>query len=131
MDKLNQAQTNGVVIGLKDVADVVPRLDVDQLLLQEPDTFNLFLIALGDLQQDPNITDIMSYYQVAGRHQGEPIQMTLMWHSDQAFMDFRRRSGTASTLQGNIRMIWIPMIGPGTVHMGPSSSQPGIAHTWQ
>jgi hypothetical protein len=79
MDALNQAQTNGVVIGLKDLAGVVPRLDVDQLLLQEPDTFNLFLIALGDLQHDPNINDIMSYYQVAGRHQGEPMQMALIW----------------------------------------------------
>ena len=67
MDELTQAQTDGVIVGLKNVADVVTRQDVDQLLLQEPDTFNLFLLALRDLQQDPNVTDIMSYYQIAGR----------------------------------------------------------------
>ena len=65
MDALNQAQRDGVVIGLKDVAGVVPRLDVDQLLLQEPDTFNLFLLALQNLQQE-DTSDIMGYYQIAG-----------------------------------------------------------------
>jgi tyrosinase len=65
MDKLNQAQKDGVVVGLKDVAGVVPRLDVDQLLLQEPDTFNLFLLALQSLQEDDS-SNIMGYYQIAG-----------------------------------------------------------------
>ena len=40
--------------GLKDFG-VVPRLDVDVLLSDEPDTFNLFLIALSELQ-DPQKT---------------------------------------------------------------------------
>ncbi len=66
MDRLNQAQRDGVVIGLKDVAGVVPRQDVDMLLLHEPDTFNLFLLALRNLQQDQDTSNIMGYYQIAG-----------------------------------------------------------------
>src|SRR5437667_1835005 len=66
MDKLKEAQKAGVVVGLADVAEVVPRLDIDELLLREPDTFNLFLLALQELQNDTNSSKIMGYYQVAG-----------------------------------------------------------------
>lgn len=68
MDALNQAQEDGVVIGLKGVAAVQPRLDVDLFLLQLPDTFNLFCLALAALQNDPNSSQIMEYYQIAGIH---------------------------------------------------------------
>lgn len=67
MDKLDQAQRDGVVIGLKDVAGVVSRRDIDWLLLNEPDTFNLFLIALQRLQDEPDSSKIMGYYQIAGK----------------------------------------------------------------
>jgi hypothetical protein len=41
-----EAQRAGVVLGLPDVdGKPVPRRDVDDLLLNEPDTFNLFLLA--------------------------------------------------------------------------------------
>ncbi|KAF4627308.1 hypothetical protein G7Y89_g10846 [Cudoniella acicularis] len=67
MDALKKAQQDGVVIGLAKVANVAPRLDIDVLLLNEPDTFNLFLLALINIQKkDPK--DIMGYYQIAGIH---------------------------------------------------------------
>ena len=64
-DLLN-AQKNGVVIGLGGVTGVVARLDIDELLLKKPDTFNLFLLALRDLQEDPDTTKPMGYFQIAG-----------------------------------------------------------------
>lgn len=63
MDHLQKAQSNGVVLGLKAVAGVVPRLDIDELLLQEPDAFNLFVLAFSKLKSDNNI---MGYFQIAG-----------------------------------------------------------------
>ena len=66
MDKLIQAQKDGVVVGLKDVAGIVPRLEIDQLLLERPDTFNLLLLALGELMDDPDASKKMGYYQLAG-----------------------------------------------------------------
>ena len=66
MEVLKQAQADGVVIGLKDVAGVVPRLDVDLLLLNEPNTFNLFLLALQSLQSEKDSEDKMAYFKIAG-----------------------------------------------------------------
>ncbi len=63
---LLDAQKNGVVIGLKGVTGVVERLDIDELLLKKPDTFNLFLLALRNLQEDTETTDPMGYFQIAG-----------------------------------------------------------------
>ncbi|KAJ4248373.1 hypothetical protein NW762_012703 [Fusarium torreyae] len=79
MDKLNQAHQQGVVLGLRDVAGVGERLDIDVMLMKQPDTFNLFLIALMELQGkrvpwkiDPDYSftseDIMSWFQIAGIH---------------------------------------------------------------
>lgn len=65
MDKLKQAQKDGIVVGLKDLG-VKPRLEIDEVLLHQPDGFNLFLLALDELQKAGNSKDIMSYYQVAG-----------------------------------------------------------------
>ena len=66
MEVLKKAQADGVLVGLKDVAGVVPRLDVDLLLLNEPDTFNLFLLALQSLQSEKGSEDKMGYFQIAG-----------------------------------------------------------------
>lgn len=68
MDALNEAQRHGVVIGLKNVAGVAQRLDIDKFLLELPDTFNLFCLALSDLMNDPDSSDLMGYYQLAGMH---------------------------------------------------------------
>ena len=74
MDALNQAQIDGVVIGLEAVAGVVPRMDIDKLLLEQPDTFNLFCLTLNSLMNDPDSTKLMGYYQIAGIH-GLPKQL--------------------------------------------------------
>lgn len=76
MDKLNEAHDKGVVLGLRDVAGVGERLDIDVMLTTQPDTFNLFLIAMMELQgqnplgstPDPSFKskDKMSYFQLAG-----------------------------------------------------------------
>ena len=65
MDKLKNAHKDGVVLGLREVAGVVPRRDIDELLFNEPDTFNLFVLAFDALQNAPP-TDIMSFFQIAG-----------------------------------------------------------------
>lgn len=65
-DDLLKAQENGVVIGLGGVTGVVSRLDIDELLLTKPDTFNLFLLALRALQEDPDAKNPMGYFQIAG-----------------------------------------------------------------
>ena len=77
MSILDKAYKDGVVVGLRDVADVAPRLDIDVLLLNHPDTFNLLLIALMELKGGDvpwtiddgfkvKKDDKMSYYQLAG-----------------------------------------------------------------
>ena len=77
MDFLDEAHKRGVVVGLRDVAGVAPRLDIDVLLLNHADTFNLLLIALMELKAE-NLpweiddgfkvkkADKMSYFQLAG-----------------------------------------------------------------
>lgn len=59
MDALRKAQSDGVVIGLKQVASVATRMDIDQLLHDLPDTFNLFALALIDLMNDPDSSKLM------------------------------------------------------------------------
>lgn len=67
VDDLRDAQENGNVIGLAAVTgDVVSRLDIDDLLLNEKDCFNLFLLALQALQAHDQRSKTMSYYQIAG-----------------------------------------------------------------
>ena len=65
-DDLLKAQESGVVIGLGGVTGVVACLDIDELLLTKPDTFNLFLLALRSLQEDPDAKKPMGYFQIAG-----------------------------------------------------------------
>jgi hypothetical protein len=66
---LADAHKAGVVKGLKEFG-VVPRKDIDVLLHESPDTFNLFLIALKELQEEEAFSswkDKMSFYQIAGK----------------------------------------------------------------
>lgn len=56
----------GFIVGLQDVAGIKPRLDIDVLLKRHSKTFNLFLQALQRLK-DMKKSDIMSYYQIAGK----------------------------------------------------------------
>ncbi|MCJ1284989.1 hypothetical protein MMC26_004326 [Xylographa opegraphella] len=79
MSILDQAHKDGVVVGLRDVAGVAPRLDIDVLLLDHPDTFNLLLIALMELKAESLPWEVddgfkvdkankMSYFKLAGIH---------------------------------------------------------------
>lgn len=67
MEQLRQAQENGIVIGLKGVSsEPVLRRDIDDLIVNYPDTFNLFLLALSELQRDEQVNNKMGYQQIAG-----------------------------------------------------------------
>ena len=77
-DELKQAHKRGEVVGLRKVADVAPRLDIDVLLDKEPKTFNLFLLALKELQEDKG-DDIMGYFQIAGTE--DHYSVSLLAHS--------------------------------------------------
>lgn len=68
MDAILEAQKDGVVLGLKGISDTpVPRLDIDDLLFRKPDAFNLFLLAIGELQEDQYATEKLAWQQVAGK----------------------------------------------------------------
>jgi hypothetical protein len=79
---LAEAQSAGDVLGLKSTAGVVvPRRDIDDLLLNEPNTFNLFLLALIDLKEDANRDSKMGFYQLAGE---DYLATPLLLHADLA-----------------------------------------------
>ncbi|KAH7403824.1 hypothetical protein BKA64DRAFT_461089 [Cadophora sp. MPI-SDFR-AT-0126] len=66
MAKPQDVAATGVVVGMKELTgEVHPRVDIDVLLVSQPDTFNLFLQALGTLQKNPKL---LGYYQLAGIH---------------------------------------------------------------
>lgn len=57
---------SGVVVGMKELTGQVgTRVDVDVMLTTQPDTFNLFMQALGALEQNPSL---LGYYQLSGIH---------------------------------------------------------------
>ena len=56
---------NGVVVGMRALTgEVRPRVDIDVLLTQHPDTFNLMLQAISQMQKDPKK---LGYFGLAGR----------------------------------------------------------------
>ena len=69
MVTLEEAQQKGIVIGLNEVTgEVRPRLDVDEFLSQHPKSFNLYLLALAELQDEKlSNNDKMGWFQIAGR----------------------------------------------------------------
>ncbi|KAL8792906.1 MAG: hypothetical protein Q9195_004483 [Heterodermia aff. obscurata] len=72
---LDEAQRKGIVLGLKDATGQLrERLDIDELLFRHPKTFNLFLLALAELQDETKSNkDKMGWFQIAGIH-GLPLQ---------------------------------------------------------
>lgn len=67
MEAILQAQKQGVVLGLKGISDTpVPRMEIDDLLFNKPDTFNLFVLAVSELQDEKLATEKMAWQQVAG-----------------------------------------------------------------
>ena len=69
MTSLDEAQKKGITLGLKDATGQLrERLDVDELQLRYPKTFNLFLLALAELQDEAKSNnDKMGWFQIAGR----------------------------------------------------------------
>lgn len=67
LQRLKEAHNQGVVVGLKDVAKVASRRDIDKLLWDKPDTFNLFLLALARIQGTEMTKNKMGYFEIAGK----------------------------------------------------------------
>ncbi|KJX93717.1 tyrosinase precursor like protein [Zymoseptoria brevis] len=67
---IESAQKDGVVVGLKHVSGVQPRLEIDDLMVNHPDVFNLFILALQQIMQDESdgVQNKMNYFEVAGIH---------------------------------------------------------------
>lgn len=66
---LRQQHDQGEVVGLNEVAGIQPRLDIDVFLYTNPTGFNLFLLALHDLQHDPILAQsTMGYFEIAGSY---------------------------------------------------------------
>ncbi|KAF3000407.1 hypothetical protein E8E14_002195 [Neopestalotiopsis sp. 37M] len=84
MDQIRAAQKAGVVIGLAGVGPDLPRLEIDEMIINQPDTFNLFCLAMKELKEAPT-SDWMSFYQIAGIH-GVP---TASW--DNVVPEFKAR----------------------------------------
>ena len=65
---LEQAQKEGRVVGLKDVTKkVLNRADIDLMVKNQPDTFNLYLLAL-EFMQDEKMSqgDKMNWFDISG-----------------------------------------------------------------
>ncbi|KAK1826001.1 hypothetical protein QBC39DRAFT_317544 [Podospora conica] len=70
-----KAAEQGVVVDMKDLTGLnvdVERVDVDVLLTSQPDTFNLMLLAIEEMQKD---SSRLGWFQIAGIH-GYP---TVLW----------------------------------------------------
>lgn len=66
---LEKAQQDGFVIGLAGTGNAVARREIDDLVRNDPDCFNLFLLALRNIMKDGSKT---GYFQIAGIH-GVPL----------------------------------------------------------
>ena len=75
MATAQELAASGVVVGMKALTgEAKARVDVDVLLTEQPDTFNLMLQALAAMQKNPQL---LGYYALAGIH-GFP---TTSWDS--------------------------------------------------
>ncbi|ETS85736.1 hypothetical protein PFICI_03761 [Pestalotiopsis fici W106-1] len=91
MEEIRAAQKAGIVIGLSKAGGFLPRIDIDQMIVNQPDTFNLFCLAMVELKSAPP-SDWMGYYQIAGIH-GLPTQV---WDNETGV----DKKGQASNGQG-------------------------------
>ena len=67
MEALLHAHQNSVVMGLKDVAGVVQRMEIDDFIISKPDSFNLYMLALTEMQKEDYHKNPMSYNQIGGK----------------------------------------------------------------
>ena len=94
LQELIEAQNKGIVVGLRDIAGIVPRLDIDVLLHDFPKTFNLFILAFDELQRKSNIDDKMGFFQIAGMKAqpfGLSSRVDIIW---QVYMVLLKLNGT-------------------------------------
>ncbi|KAF9629012.1 hypothetical protein BFW01_g10215 [Lasiodiplodia theobromae] len=74
MASIAQAHANGKVVGLESISDgqPQPRREIDDLMMNEPVVFNLFLLVLESIQKDQadndGQQDKMSFFEIAGIH---------------------------------------------------------------
>ena len=66
LDDLRAAHEKGIVLGLSAVSDIIERQDIDKLLYNDKDVFNIFLLALAELQREDKVNEKMGYFQIAG-----------------------------------------------------------------
>ena len=86
--KLKAAQEGFYVIGLQGITDVPGiRRDIDDLAMNYKEAFNIFIIALMNMQAitPQNTQNPMSYFQIAGIH-GLPLRQ---WHNEGAKLNAR------------------------------------------
>lgn len=120
---LPDAHGAGIVTGLRDVSGILPRRELDDLMTNDPDVFNLYILALDKLQK-ADVDDKMGYFRIAGRHgvhqrcHGQSSDNRL-----QGFMDFREAIGMVSRYQG-------PKAAAPTVLMDHTFSHHGTVRTW-
>ena len=66
MEALLKANKDAIVLGLADATgEVCPRRDIDWMIVNQPDTFNLFALAFEAIQNAPK-EDLMGFFQIAG-----------------------------------------------------------------
>ncbi|KAK8060693.1 Tyrosinase [Apiospora saccharicola] len=70
---IKEATDAGIVKGLKDISGVKPRLDIDVMIKTQPDTFNLFILALDKMQKPDFQPRALRYAEIAGIH-GIPMR---------------------------------------------------------
>ncbi|KAK8118433.1 uncharacterized protein PG998_003059 [Apiospora kogelbergensis] len=67
LDELRRANELGIVKGLGGLpGGVKERLDIDVMIATKPDTFNLFILAVKELQKPGNTPIAMRYAEIAG-----------------------------------------------------------------
>lgn len=129
---VTEAQSAGVVLGLSKVdGSPVPRRDIDDLMLNEPDTFNLFLLALIELKKDSSRDEKMGFYQLAGKRTELDTELLL---TDQGYMACPSKLGTVNNPSSHRGRIPIPRsetIGAAIVLMRHIPFRAGIGRTWQ
>ena len=66
MEALLKANKEAIVLGLGDATgEITPRRDIDWMIVNQPDTFNLFALAFEAIQNAPK-EDLMGFFQIAG-----------------------------------------------------------------
>jgi hypothetical protein len=63
---LHDSQREGFVVGLEATSGVQHRRELDDLVKNDPDVFNLYILALAKLME-ADVDDKMGYFRIAGK----------------------------------------------------------------